>query len=87
MKLRMDKLGRIVVPKPLRNSLGLQPDAELEAVEQGGGVLLRPISRRPSMIRVDGLWVHTGAAEPGAKWERVIDDVREERIEDLLKPR
>ena len=86
MKLRMDKLGRIVVPKPIRRNLGLQADGELEVEEQAGGVLLRPVTQRPSMIQVDGLWVHTGKAESGAKWERVLEDVREERIQDLLKP-
>jgi hypothetical protein len=37
------------------------------------------------MVRVDGLWVHQGAAEPGANWERVLEDVREERIGSVLK--
>jgi AbrB family looped-hinge helix DNA binding protein len=86
MKLRMDKLGRIVVPKPLRKSLGLQADVELEAVEQPGGVLLRPVTQRPSMVQVDGLWVHQGAAEAGANWERLLDEVREERVQNTLRP-
>jgi hypothetical protein len=38
------------------------------------------------MIQVDGLWIHQGAAEPRANWERVLDDVREERIQTVLKP-
>jgi AbrB family looped-hinge helix DNA binding protein len=59
MKLRMDKSGRIVFPKPLRKRLGLGSAGELEAVEQpGGGILLRPTVHRPSMAQVDGLWVH-----------------------------
>ena len=86
MKLRMDKLGRVVFPKPLRKRLGLASDIELEAVEQAGGVLLRPVRQQPSMTQVDGLWIHQGAAEPGANWERVLDDVREERIQTVLKP-
>jgi hypothetical protein len=43
-------------------------------------------AKQPSMIQVDGLWIHQGAAEPGANWERVLDDVREERIQGVLKP-
>jgi AbrB family looped-hinge helix DNA binding protein len=85
MTLRIDKSGRIVVPKPLRERLGLKPDTELEVLEQAGGVLLRPIGQRPSMIRVDGLWVHQGVAQPGANWDRVLQEVREERIETVLK--
>jgi AbrB family looped-hinge helix DNA binding protein len=75
MKLKMDKSGRIVFPKPLRERLGLKADMELEALEQPGGrVLLRPLEQRPSMVRV---WVHQGVALPDAAWERVIEDVRE----------
>ena len=86
MKLRMDKSGRIVFPKPLRKRLGLASGVELEAVEQPGGVLLRLVSQQPSMVQVDGLWIHQGAAEPGASWERVVDDLREERTQNVVKP-
>ena len=85
MKLRIDKAGRIVVPKRLRERLGFKPDTELEAIEQPEGVLLKRVEQRPSMVKVDGLWVHQGSAEPGANWERILEDVREERIESVLK--
>jgi AbrB family looped-hinge helix DNA binding protein len=85
MELRIDKAGRIVVPKPLRERLGFKPDTKLEAIEQPEGVLLKRVEQRPSMVKVDGLWVHQGSAEPGANWERILEDVREERIESVLK--
>jgi len=85
MELRIDKAGRIVVPKPLRERLGFKPDTGLVAIEQSGGVLLKRVEQRPSMVKADGLWVHQGSAEPGANWERILEDVREERIESVLK--
>jgi AbrB family looped-hinge helix DNA binding protein len=85
MEIKIDKAGRIVVPKPLRERLGFRANAELEAIEQPEGVLLKRIERRPSMAKVDGLWVHQGTAEPGGNWERILEDVREERIESILK--
>jgi len=85
MTLKIDKSGRIVLPKPLRRRLGLRDNMELEVVEQGDGVLLRPAEPQPSMIRVDGLWVHRGKAEPGADWDHILDEVREERIQAVLK--
>ena len=85
MELRIDKAGRIVVPKRLRERLGFKPDTELEAIEQPEGVLLKRVEQRPSMVKVDGLWVNQGSAEPGANWERILEDVREERIESVLK--
>ena len=85
MELKIDKAGRIVVPKPLRERLGFRPDTELVAVEQPDGVLLKRVEKRPSMVRVDGLWVHQGSPGRGAKWERVLEEVREERIASVLK--
>jgi len=84
LRLRIDKSGRIVVPKPLRERLGLKPGTQLEALDQSGGVLLRAVGQRPAMIKIDGLWVHCGVAEPGANWDRVLQEVREERIESVL---
>jgi AbrB family looped-hinge helix DNA binding protein len=85
MTLKIDRSGRIVVPKLLRERLGLRPDTELEALEQPGGVLLRPVDQRPSMIKIDGLWVHQGAPRPGAAWDGAIDEMREARIQSVLK--
>jgi AbrB family looped-hinge helix DNA binding protein len=86
-KLTIDKSGRIVVPKPLRQRLGLLPGTELEIVDQVGGLLLRIADRRPAMTKVEGLWVHKGLPLPHSKWDQVIDDVREERTESVVKAR
>ena len=87
MKLRIDKAGRLVVPKSLRERLSFKPDTELEAIEQPEGVLLKRVEQQPSMVKVDGLWVHQGNAEPNANWGRIVEDVREERIESLTSRR
>jgi len=86
MNLKIDQAGRIVVPKPMRDRLGLRPNTEIEIVEQAGGLLLRPVESRPTLVkRESGLLVHQGVAEPGADFDRVLDDVREERIQSILK--
>ena len=84
MKLRIDRAGRIVLPKPLRDRFALSTDSELELVEQPEGILLRPIENGPSMVKVDGLWIHQGVTQPGADWEKVLGDVRDERIRSIL---
>ena len=85
MTLRIDKSGRIVVPKAIRERLGLKPRMALEALEQPVGILLRPVAQRPPMVKVEGLWVHQGVAQPGAAWDRALEDMREERIQSVLK--
>lgn len=84
MPIRIDKSGRIVLPKMIRERFGLIPDLELEIVERPDGVLLRRRDDQPSMIKVDGLWVHQGTAQKNAAWERLIDDVRDERADSVL---
>ncbi|MBY0369634.1 hypothetical protein K2X33_03040 [bacterium] len=38
-----------------------------------------------ALIHIDGLWVHRGQPEAGARWDQLIDDVRQERLSDLLR--
>ena len=66
MTIRIDKAGRIVVPKSVRERFGFKPDTEIQAIERPDGVLLKQAEQRPSMIKIDGLWLHEGVAEPGA---------------------
>jgi AbrB family looped-hinge helix DNA binding protein len=84
MTIRMDKSGRIVLPKIIRDRFGLTPDLELEVVEQPDGVLLRRYEAHPSMIKVDDLWIHQGTPQAGALWDRIIDDVRDERAQSVF---
>jgi AbrB family looped-hinge helix DNA binding protein len=84
MTLRMDKAGRVILPKPLRDRLGLNAGSELEIQETPEGVMLTPADRRPSMIRKQGLWVHTGKLLLGFDSVHAIEDDREERIRKLV---
>jgi len=84
-KLKVDKSGRIVVPKGLRDHLGIQAEAELEMTAQAGGIFVRVVDDDSALVKVDGLWVHRGAARPEADWDRAIETVRDERIDSVLK--
>jgi AbrB family looped-hinge helix DNA binding protein len=86
MNLKIDQAGRIVVPKPIRERLGLRPDTEIELVEQGDGLLLRVVAAQPSLIKADGVWVHTGQTNATEELRHVVDESREERLRSLLKP-
>jgi AbrB family looped-hinge helix DNA binding protein len=85
MVLRIDKSGRIVLPKPLRDRLGLRPEMMLEVKECADGLVLRPTAQRPPLREIDGLWVHQGTADAGADWAHVLADLCDERLDDILK--
>ncbi|MBV9504737.1 MAG: hypothetical protein JO323_06995 [Acidobacteriia bacterium] len=85
MELKMDKAGRIVLPKPLRDRMGFRPETGLEAIERPEGILLKKTEQIPSMVKVDTLWVHVGVPEKGVDWDAVVESGREERINTVVR--
>jgi AbrB family looped-hinge helix DNA binding protein len=79
MTLKIDKAGRVILPKPVRDRLGLHAGSDLEIQETPDGVVLRAADRRPSMVKKGSFWVHTGELPPGYDILKAIDDDREER--------
>jgi AbrB family looped-hinge helix DNA binding protein len=82
MTVKIDRAGRIVLPKPVRERFRLREGSELELEERSDGLTLRPVEQRPSMVRRDGIWVHLGKVPRGFDWDTAVDDIREERIKD-----
>ena len=60
MKTTIDSVGRIVVPKPLRDALGLTPGSTLDISRYGAGLQLTPAGRVARLVREDGVLVATG---------------------------
>ena len=83
MTLKMDKAGRVILPKPLRDRLGLREGSDLEILETPEGIILKPVEHQPSMIKKQGLWVHTGKVPAGYDIVQAIRDDHEERIRRL----
>jgi len=83
MTLKMDKAGRVVLPKPVRDRLGLHHGSDLEVEETAEGLMLKPVESRPPMVKKQGLWVHTGKVPPGFDAVQAIRDEQEERMRKL----
>jgi AbrB family looped-hinge helix DNA binding protein len=82
MNLKVDKAGRIVLPKPIRDRYRLREGSDVELEESPDGLLLKPVNLRPSLVKENGIWVHLGKAPSGFDWADVVDSVRDERIKD-----
>lgn len=81
MQVSIDKAGRIVVPKPLRDRLDLRPDTRLEIVETPDGIVLKPPSQELVWKHDEnGHLVYTGSVPADINWDTLVDDMRDERI-------
>ncbi len=56
----LDRFGRIVVPKPMRDELGLPAGSELSIEVAGDTVVLTPLADNDRIVARDGLVVFTG---------------------------
>ena len=63
MKTTLDRFGRVVVPKNIRDRLGLHPGAEIEIVEHGDEVVLKPAAREMPLKMEEGILIFTGTAQ------------------------
>lgn len=77
----LDKAGRVVIPKTLRDALHLEAGDSLELVSEGDHMTLRPVRTGSALRKEHGVWVFrrnsgTIAAETTTQ---VLEAVRKER--------
>ena len=63
MRTKVDSVGRIVVPKQLRDRLGLTPGTEVDVTLYGDGLHVAPGGRTARIERRDGRLVATSETE------------------------
>ncbi len=59
-KLTLDKAGRVVLPKPLRDRLQLAPGDTLHLEMEGERITLRPVRQNVMLKKELGVWVYQG---------------------------
>ena len=66
MRTTIDKAGRIVVPKKLRDRFGLVGGTEVEIDDVGDGLLVAPVEKVASarLVEKDGFLVIEGDGSP-----------------------
>ena len=73
MRVTLDRAGRIVVPKRLRDRLGLQPGTQLDAEVEGGRLVATPVGPQVKLVEEGGRLV-AQVSDPGPGL--TIEDIR-----------
>ena len=83
MIITIDRAGRVVVPKTLRDRFNLTAGTELEIKAAGDGLTLRRMGAETSLVRKHGVLVHHGGARAALDVGEFIRAEREARIRHL----
>jgi AbrB family looped-hinge helix DNA binding protein len=62
METTIDRFGRIVIPKDVRDDMGLEAGAVLQIEKEGEKIVLQPVQGEPQVMEKKGILVFTGAA-------------------------
>lgn len=80
METTLDKFGRVVIPKEIRDDLSLKPGEVLEVEKSGDEVILKLLREEPALHMKEGVLVFSGVATGNLK-----DAVHIHREEHLKK--
>lgn len=79
-RLIIDKAGRVVIPKPLREELQLEAGDALELESSGEQITLRPVRGTGPLTKEHGVWVfHSGESLSATATDEMLRRIREER--------
>jgi AbrB family looped-hinge helix DNA binding protein len=79
-KITLDRAGRVVLPKTLRDELHLSPGDTLDLTIKGDEVTLRPRRAATPLQKERGVWVfRTGQPLTAGETEKTLRDIREQR--------
>lgn len=62
MDATLDRFGRIVIPKKVRDNLDLGPGSQMRIEEIDNGIVLKPVHGEPNLIEKDGVLVFSGVS-------------------------
>ncbi|MEO5713580.1 MAG: AbrB/MazE/SpoVT family DNA-binding domain-containing protein [Luteolibacter sp.] len=84
MKLTLDKMSRLVVPKGLRDRFALKPGDELEVTLEADGMRLRPVHPSSPISEENGVLVCSSEV-PVSTWDigTFIDGQRDQRSREI----
>jgi AbrB family looped-hinge helix DNA binding protein len=82
--ISIDRAGRLVLPKPVREQLQLEPGESLEMESFDDHIVLRPARVNATAFKKQGIWVfRTGSPLKASVVDDTIRKVRKEREDQI----
>jgi AbrB family looped-hinge helix DNA binding protein len=86
--ITVDKAGRVVLPKPVRDALHLTAGDSLTLESTGDQIVLRPVRGSAGMRQKEGIWVfRTDEPISAETVNETIRQLREERATSVIDAR
>lgn len=85
METTIDRFGRVVIPKKIRDGLGLKAGDSLSVEEKDSAVLIRPVREGGCLVYKGNVLVYTGKLEGDMDVVNLIRKHREERIQKFIR--
>ena len=77
MKTALDKFGRIVIPKEIRDDFNLKPGSRIRIEESEQAIILKTVAGEPKLHWKDGVLVFAGA--PMGDLDKALEKNRKDK--------
>lgn len=84
-RIAIDKAGRLLLPKALRDRFRLRPGSQLKVEVRDDHLELRPLEQGPALAKEDGWWIYQGAADSVEDLESAVREHRSDRLARLAR--
>lgn len=84
MQTTIDKAGRIIVPKALRERYNLREGTRIELEAAADGIHLKAAQEQPSLVRKSGVLVHHGSDTSDIDVADFVNREREKRARNMV---
>jgi AbrB family looped-hinge helix DNA binding protein len=86
-KTTIDKAGRLVLPKSIREALQIAAGDTLEIESEDDRMIISPVRVRPGLVKERGVWVYGSGVPSSASIPDLIAQQRDRRTKEVIEDR
>jgi len=86
-EITLDKAGRMVLPKAVRDALRVGPGDTLRIESDDERIILSPVRQHAGLHKEHGVWVYRSGTPVSRPLAELVNEQRDQRLEDLTGKR